>query len=462
MGENKTLAQMNEALKDNKSREFILKLFDEESFVETQKFVSKDGATTGIITGYGNIDGATVYAFMQDITAESGAVSKASAAKLKKLYSLAVKNGSPVVGIYNSRGGDVKEGTQLLAAYGDIIAESAKLSGVVPTVSIVDGLCTGAAAMLCCMSDFVIMTETSELFITPPFIAKEGKISGAGSACNAAKSGVSSITAKDGEAALEAAKKLIRILPQNNLEISGNDYYEENDTVISSDLKGLDMIVAVADKDSVIEIYDAFGGAALTALGSINWRTVGFVATNRTDSRLTADDSVKIARFVNMCDAFSIPVVTVIDTEGFEESSAAELGGSIRDNTKLAQIYNTATTVKINLVTGNAIGSAAIAFGILGESSDVSIAFENAVISPLTPKAAAVFLYGDRYTEGNAAELEAEYIKNEANAFKAASFGYIDRVIEPTELRAVLLSALDISSDKRVNTPSRKHINFVF
>lgn len=455
----KTLAEMELALADSKARQRLYSLFDDESFVETDKFVSTDGAVAGVVTGYGLVDGAPVYAFSQDITVKGGAMTKAVAAKISKLYDMAIKNGAPVVGIYDSKGGDISEGAAMLGAYADMANASAKLSGVVPQISLVAGLCAGTAAMTACMADFVVMTEASEFFMTAPFVAEDGNADGAGSAKNAAKSGTAAIVAKDDEAAINEVKKLIRILPSNNLELSGNDYYAENDAAVTADLKGADMVKAIADKESVIELYSDFGTSALTALGSVSWKTVGFVATDKTADKLTADDCAKIARFVSFCDAFSIPVVTVLDSEGFDGGVAKELAGSVRDAAKLAQVYASATTAKITLITDKAYGSAYCA---VAPASDIVIAYENSVISAVAPKAAVVFLNGDELNGSNEAQLIENYIESDANAFVLAGMGKIDRIIDADDTRSAILSSLDILAGKRVASPQRKHINFVY
>ena len=450
---------MEQALPDSKARERIEALFDADSFVETGKFVGSGGETAGVITGYGLVDGATVYAFSQDISVKCGAVNKAAALKLSKLYSMAVKNGCPVVGIYDSKGGDMTEGADMLNSYAYITKATAKLSGVVPQISYVAGLCAGTAAMIACMADFVIVNEKSEFFMTAPFVSADDSLEGAGTAANAAKAGVAAVTVKDDNAAAEEIKKLLHILPSNNLELSGNDYYAENDAAITSDLKADAMVKAVADKNSVIELYKEFGTAAYTALGSISWKTVGFVATDKADEKLSANDCAKIARFVSFCDAFSIPVITVLDSEGIGGTQAAELAGSVRDAAKLAQVYSSATTVKIALITDKAYGSAYCA---VAPSSDMVIAYENSVISAADPKAAVIFLRGDELDGTNESALIAEYKDNEASVFTLAASGSVDRVIDPEDTRTAILSALDTFEGKRVHTPQRKHINFVY
>lgn len=428
-------------------------MFDEDSFTELSPYTGGS-----VVTGYGQVDGCPVYAFIQDVSVKSGAVCKAAAQKIVKLYSLAVKNGAPVIAVYDSKGGDIAEGVELLTAYGDIANASASISGVAPQISIVSGVCGGISASLACMADFVIMTEKAELFLTAPFITAGA---GAGTAKNAALSGVSCMTVKDIAEAIKKAKALAAILPQNNLEVAGNDYFALPTDTADASLKGEAMVKTVADKDSLIELFPEFGKASYTALGSVNWKTVGFVATNKTEDKLTAADTAKIARFVGICDAFSIPVVTIVDSEGFAADSAAELAGSIRDAAKLTQVYASATTPKVSVITGNALGGAFTVF--CGMNADVTVALEQAVIAPTTPKAAAIFLYSDKLN--SKAEIEAaaeEYKASEASAVNAMEKGAVDRIISAEDIWSSVNSALEMLSGKRVQAPARKHINFVY
>lgn len=455
MATNKTLAELKQEAAAGEARNLLLSLFDEDSFTELSPFTG-----SSVITGCGQIDGGLVYAFAQDPKVKSGAICKAAAAKIVKLYKTAVKNGAPVIGFYDSKGGDVSEGVELLNAYGDIANASASLSGVAPQIAVISGVCGGTAAALACMSDFVIMTEKAEMFITAPFVSTDGTV-GAGSARNAAVSGASCLTVKDTGEAVEKVKKLISVLPQNNLEAAGNDYFAVTEEAADSGLKGEAMIKAIADKDSLIELFAEFGRASFVGLGSVNWKTVGFVATNKTEDRLTSDDAAKIARFVGICDSFSIPVVTIVDSEGFEASSVAELNGSIRNAAKLTQSYASATTPKISLITGNALGGTFTAF--CGASADFTAALEQAVIAPITPKAAAVFLYGDKCSSKEELERAAEdYANEEASALNALNKGVIDTVIAPEEIWGAVNNSLEALSGKRVIAPSRKHINFVY
>lgn len=435
----KSLAEMEQSVPDSDARKRLAAFFDEDCFTELDKFLSADGEVSTVAAASGSIDGLSVYAFAQDVSVKSGAVNKAAAMKIKRVYELAAKNGAPVVGFFDSKGADINEGMAVLAEYGDIMKASARISGVVPQIAVVTGVCAGCAAMIAAMADIVIAAEGSELFLTAPFNNADGKLEGAGSALNAAKAGVCHILAKNADEAVAKAKQLISVLPENNLGVGYCDA-SENDAVVTAAMKGSEVAAAVAQKGSVIEFGEKFGSAAYTALGAVDGVTVALVATDRAE-KLTSADCSKIARFVQFADVFSIPVVTVINTEGFEGSSAAELGGSVRDCAKLAQIYATATTVKINLISGKAFGAAFAAFN----SADMSFAWESAQIAPMSPEAGKVFMGGEQVTD----------------PFAAASLGMVDGVIDPADTRAVIAGALGMCSSKN-ESMARKRANYTF
>lgn len=432
---------MEQNVPDSGARKRLAALYDEDSFTELDKFLSADGAVSSVAAGYGTVGGATVYAYAQDVTVKGGAVDRSAALKIKKIYELAAKNGAPVVAFFDSKGGDISEGMEVLADYGDIIKASAAISGVVPQIAVITGVCAGAQAVIASMADVTIMTEKAELFLSAPFNTPDGKIEGAGKAANAAKSGVAQILAKDDDDAVAKARRLAAILPANNISLAGNDDFTENDAAVSASMKGADLVSALSDKNSVIELGAEFGTAAYTAFASVNWATVAFVATDKA-AKLTAADCAKIARFVQLADVFSIPVVTLVNTEGFEPSSGAELAGSVRDAAKLAQVYASATTTKINVITGKAFGAAYAAF----DSADVSFAWEDAAIAPMNPEAAKVFMGGEVDT----------------TPFRAAALGMVDSVIAADDTKQAVATAVELCSGKRVAAPARKHVNFVF
>lgn len=440
MAVTKSLAEMEQSVPDSDARKRLAAFYDEDSFTELDKFLSAEGEVSSVVAGCGTVDDLTVYAFAQDVSVKGGAVNKAAAKKIGRVYELAAKNGSPVVGFFDSKGADINEGMAVLAEYGDIMKASAKVSGVVPQIAVVTGVCAGCAAMIAAMADVVIAAEGSEIFLTAPFNNADGKLAGAGSAANAAKAGVCQILAKDADDAVAKAKRLVSVLPENNLGLGCNDSAPENDAAITASMKGADIAAAVAQKGSIIEFGEKFGKAAYTALGAVSGNTVAFVASDKAE-KLTSADCAKIARFVQFADVFSIPVVTFVNTDGFEGSSAAELGGSVRDCARLAQIYATATTVKVNVISGKAFGSAFAAFN----SADMSYAWENAQIAPMSPEAGKVFMGGELTTD----------------PFAAASLGMIDGVIDPADTREVISGAVAMCGSKN-ECFSRKRANYTF
>lgn len=438
-------------------------LFDDGSYTEINSFTKEKDGLAGVISAYGYVNGNPVYAFSQDKSVNGGAVGIAHAEKIAKLYSLAAKTGTPVVGIHDSNGAFVDGSADSLTAYSEMISASSVISGVVPQVAVIMGTCAGSAAILACSSDFVIMTEDSEFFVAPPFDTKKNGV-GTASAC--AKAGVAHAVCKTDEDAISKTKEILNLMPLNNLSSAPVFEFEDNNTVLASgDLKSI--VDAVADNGTAVEISADFGKAAYTALASVEGSSVGIIATNKADSRLTADDCDKLARFIRMCDAFALPIITIVDTEGFEADSEAELAGSVRDMTKLANCYAEATTVKISVITGKAIGPAFVALAGKNLNTDFTFAWENAVIAPLAPVTAVEFLWHDKLKGADDLtakrnELAQEFSNTIASAVSAAERNAVDEVIAPEDTRKVLVSALDILSGKRVTKLPKKHSNIPF
>ena len=427
----------------------LSKLFDDGVYTEIGSAVKCGDAPAGVITAYGYVDGSPVYAFAQDISVKSGAVSKQHAAKICKIYDLASRNGVPVVGVFDSNGAFVQDGAEALAAYSDMLMWANNLSGVVPQISVVAGTCAGSAALIACSADVVIVTEDAELYLA----------SGAGkNGAAAAENGTAAILAKDDSEAMESARKLLSMLPANN--ISAAPEFEFSAPAKAAEGKAADIAEALADEGSIVELSAKFGTAAYTAVATLSGSAVGIAATNKTADKLTSDDSAKLARFVRTCDAFSIPVVTVIDTEGFETED------NIRDLAKLASAYSEATTLKISVVTGKAYGSAMVALGTA--NADMTFAYPDAVIAPLAPVTAAEFLMHDKLkgaadVKAERNKLAAEYAENEASAFNAADKGCVDEIITSDEARNKIVSVLELMAGKRLTKRlPKKHSNMPF
>jgi len=432
-------------------------LFDEGSFTEMGSALKQKETLSGVVTAYGYVNGNPVYAYSQDKTVNGGAVGMAQADKIAKLYSLSAKTGTPIVGIHDSNGAYVD--INALTAYGKMINSSAIISGVVPQVALIMGTCAGSSAILACNSDFVVMTENSEFFVSP---VPEGDKTGAGSAKSAMKTGTASAVCHTEEDAINKVKDILNLMPVNNISHLPQFEYSEPTAAMGNNV--VSIASAIADADSIVELSDGFGNASYTALSTIGGATVALVGTDKTSDKLSADDCSKIARFVRMCDAFSIPIVTFLNSEGFDGTTSSQNAGAIRDMTKLANAYAEATTAKISIVTGNAYGVVFTAMAGKSADADFTFAWNDAVISPLAPLTAVEFLWHDKLkgcSDVNAerTKLAKEYCYTVASAITSAENGAIDEVISPEDTRRVLTSALDILSSKRVETLSKKHSN---
>lgn len=443
------------------ARKRLAALFDEGSFVELDAFVKAGEGEAGIVAGYGLVEGSVVYAFSQDITAENGAVSKAHAQKAQKVYALAAKTGCPVVCLYDSNGAKLSEGNEMLDAYSKMLMWSNNLSGVVPQIALVLGTCAGVSAMLAASADYVIMSRNAELFLTAPFITRANgdQTEGAGTAENAAKAGVASFVCEDEEEALAQARKLLAMLPQNNLaSLPLFDFAEPAEAFDPAGCPKL-IVKGIADEASTVEIDAEYGKGVYTFLGTMAGVTTAFLTTSR-NNPLDADSCTKAARFVKTCDAFNIPLVTLIDSEGFACTADVSL---VREAAKLSSAYAEATTAKISVIIGRAYGAAYVALGSKNANADVTIAWPQAQISALPVETAVEFLWEDRYqgTKDAAATRQAlreEYIDTVASPFEAAKGGYIESVVAPEETRSTLIGLLDMLAGKRESKLPKKHV----
>ena len=452
-------AERAAAFAETVARERLEMLFDADTFVEIGGFAQVDGKPCSVVCGYGAVMGGPVYAFAQDASIGGGAIGKATAAKIAKVYDMALKTGVPVIGIYDSKGLRVSEGAEALTSVSELLRQVSALSGVVPQISVVLGSCVGTNAMMAISADFVVMSEKADLYATPVTVETKA---GAGTAEAAAKAGVVHILAKDDAEAIEKAKSLVSMLPINNLaaapvaaytEVSGAEDNLRAACESIGEAKAEDIVAALVDQDSTIELFAQFGAGVYAALAGIEGFTVGVLATK--GGALTADDCAKMARLVSILDAFQIPVITLVNSAGMAEGDV--IATNARDMARLAHIYNEATTAKISVIIGKAYGAA---FVTLAAGMDYTIAWPSAVISVLNPTAAVAFMYSERITpEQTREQVEAAYIANEASPITAAKSGCIDDVIDPAVTRPALLAALDLLSAKRVHKNPKKHSN---
>lgn len=408
--------------------------FDDGSFCETEAFLKSGSVEAEAVTGYGTVDGVTVFAFAQNVDACGGAMSKAQAKKITKLYDLALKTGAPVIGFYNSVGGRLDQKYDLLSAYGDILSKSAQLSGVVPQISVVLGNCLGTSALIAASADYIIMEKNAQLSVDT--------VGENASAEDNLQNGIASFICEGCESCVDQVKELLGYFPANNLEPA--PAFETVPVYADPDK----LPKYFADENSLHCVGGGYGEPVCTAFGRVNGYPVGIIVTK--GGAISSDSAKKMTKHVRFCDAFSIPVITIVDAEKFE---------SISDASKLVSVYSEATTAKISLISGTAVGAVYIALAGSTSGADLVYALPDAVVSPVAPKAAA-FILDDSIADAPVSEQESramDYVKANLSAVKAAEDGYIDDIVEPESLRDKLTAALDMLSSKRVSTLPKKH-----
>jgi acetyl-CoA carboxylase carboxyltransferase component len=416
----------NSMLSDTKAGEILLRLFDGESR-------EIGGAASSVTCASGEVRGVTVFAFAQDRAVSGGIMTRAGADKIIKTMKLAAQCGSPVVGIFDSDGASLSEGAAAMAYYGDILAAAADISGVVPFFAISDGVVSASSALIAASADLFIATKKAEVYITP------GKNSDDSPE-------IAAIKVPDLEAALKTAADLIEIFPQNNLGRLPDFEFEA--PAFADD----DLTASVLDGGT--PTFELFGeyGSAKTVIGTIGGEIAGVVNIGK--EKLACRDCQKIARFINLLDAYSIPVITLADG-GFADDICA------RAIVTLSRAYAEATNVKITVVVGGLHG----AFGsvLLSGDADAVFALPNTAISPLSPETAVEFFMHDKLKgAANLAEkrkeLAAVYAKDEASPEAAAKAGVVEAITAPENLRGEIAFFLDILRTKRVHArPAKKH-----
>ena len=422
----------------------LQKLFDGGEYTPIDAFAKSEDGDVEVDAGFGLIGGNTAYAFAQNSEKNSGAITVAQCAKIKKIYELAEKTGCPVVGIYDSNGVKLTEGFEVLSAYGELVKASARLSGVVPQISVVAGACVGTSALIANMADVVIALNDADFYITAP---SEQTVA------QSSEDGVVDIAVADFDEAVSKVKAVLSVLPSNNLEIAGCFEALDSAAVLSSDMDFRELANTVADRDSVVELKKDYGCNVLTALASVGGEAVGIISFG--DKELCPCCSYKAEALIKLCDAFSIPIITIANGNGFKKGKEAMVLTAI---TKLTSTYASATCPKISLITSEAIGGAYIVLAGKGANADLTFAWDNAVVSPLETESAVAFLWGERLANGESREdLEKEYKETLGSAFTAAANGAVDDVFTPDLTRAKLFAALDMLSGKRETTLPRKH-----
>ncbi len=441
----------------------------------------------GVITGYGTIDGRQVCVFAQDFTVFGGSLGEVFGEKICKVMDLALKTGVPMIGINDSGGARIQEGVVSLGLYGEIFKRNAHASGVIPQISLVLGPCAGGAVYSPALTDFIVMVDqTSHMFITGPEVIKT--VTGeevafedlGGARTHNTKSGVAHYMASDEDDALEYVKNLLSFLPSNNmdevpfldveadLEISETDLML--DTIIpDSPNQPYDMhkvIETIVDDGEFLETQALFAPNIICGYGRVEGRPVGVVASQPMQfaGTLDIDASEKAARFVRTCDAFNVPVITLVDVPGFLPGTDQEWQGIIRRGAKLLYAYAEATVPLVTIITRKAYGGAYDVMGSKHLGADINLAWPSAQIAVMGAQGAVNVLYRKELADAKDPETERakllqEYDDKFANPYIAAERGYIDRVIVPSETRVMVIRALRSLRGKRQILPPKKHGN---
>jgi len=469
------------------ARERINILLDPNTFVELDQFVTHRCTNfgmekveipgEGVVTGYGLVDGRLVYVFAQDFTAQGGSLGEMHAAKIVKVQEMALKMGAPIVGLNDSGGARIHEAVDALAGYGKIFFNNTIASGVIPQISAIMGPSAGGAVYSPALTDFIYMVQnTSQMFITGPEVIKSvtgeevTKEDLGGAMTHNQTSGVAQFAATSDEDCLKQIRYLLSFLPSNNMEetpivATGDDPNRANpdlNTLLpdnsNSPYNMIDVIKSIADNGEFYEVAEYFAQNIITGFARFDGRSVGIIANQPRVMAgcLDVNASDKSSRFIRLCDAFNIPLLNLVDVPGFLPGVTQEYGGIIRHGAKMLYAYSEATVPKITVITRKAYGGSYLAMCSKDLGADQVLAWPTAEIAVMGPAGAANIIFkGDP----NAKERTDEYVKEFATPYKAAERGFVDRVIEPSETRASIISALYMLETKRESRPAKRHGN---
>src|SRR5919205_954339 len=473
------------------ARERLELLLDHGSFEEFDMFVQHRSTDfgmekqkipgDGVVTGWGTINGRTVFLFSKDFTVFGGSLSEAHAQKIVKVQDMALKMRAPIIGIFDAGGARIQEGVAALGGYGEVFRRNVMASGVIPQISVIMGPCAGGDVYSPAMTDFIFMVrDTSYMFVTGPDVVKTvtNEVVTAeelgGASVHTTKSSIADGAFENDVECLLQMRRLIDFLPLNNAEgvpewPSFDDPEREDfslDTLIPDnpnkpyDIK--ELILKVADEGDFFEIQPSFGKNIVTGFGRLAARSVGFVANQPMvlAGVLDSDASRKAARFVRFCDAFNIPIVTFVDVPGFLPGTAQEYGGLIKHGAKLLFAYSQATVPLVTVITRKAFGGAYDVMASKHVGGDLNYAWPTAQIAVMGAKGAVEIIF--RADAGDADKIAArtkEYEDRFLSPFAAAERGYIDDVILPRQTRPRIARALSMLRAKKIEQPWKKHDN---
>ncbi len=477
------------------ARERLNILLDKGSFEEFDAFVTHNSTDfglaeqrfvgDGVVTGAGKIDGRPVFVFAQDFTVLGGSLSETVSKKICKVMDLALKNGTPFIGINDSGGARIQEGVLSLCGYGEIFLRNTLVSGVIPQISVIMGPCAGGAVYSPAITDFIFMVNgTGQMYITGPDVIKTvtGEVVThedlGGAKSHASKSGVAHFVSEKEEDCLLQVRRLISFLPQSNVEdppmldCSDDPNRTSDDllTIVPDDpIKSYDMknvITRIVDNGDFMEVHKRFAQNIIVGFARMGGRSVGIVAQQPkvASGVIDINASVKGARFVRFCDCFNIPLVTFVDVPGFMPGTEQEYGGIIRHGAKFLFAYAEATVPKVSVILRKAYGGAYIVMSSKHLRGDINYAWPTAEIAVMGPDGAVNVVFKDAISkakDANEAKKQyiAEYKDKFANPYVAAARGYIDDVIDPRTTRSRLIQALTMLENKQDDLPYKKHGN---
>ena len=477
------------------ARERIDYFLDDGTFTEFDQFrthrshnfdmAEREVLGDGVVTGYGEVNGRTVFVFAHDFTVFGGSLGEVFAEKVTKVMDRAMETGAPVVGLNDSAGARIQEGIDSLAGYAEIFHRNQQASGVIPQISVVMGPCAGGAVYSPALTDFVMMVEdTSHMFITGPDVIETvtGEDVGfdelGGAKTHATESGVAQFTAADEKSALDDVGRLLSYLPQNNVEdpprVEPRDDPERRDEELADIVPGepqkpyhmVHVVERVVDEGSFFEVGGSFARNLVVGFARLDGHAIGVVANQPRVNAGTLDieSSMKGARFVRFCDAFNIPILTFVDVPGFMPGTDQEHRGIIRHGAKLLYAFSEATVPLLTVITRKAYGGAYDVMASKHIGADVNYAWPTAEIAVMGPRGAINVLYSDELDKAENPEqrrdqLIEEYRDQFANPYTAADRGYVDDVLEPADTRPRLVRDLAMLRSKSKTNPARKHGN---
>lgn len=419
-------------------------IFDEGTFAEVGAFIGGDSDEDfcPVVTGYGSIDGLLVFAFSQDYSRLHGAMGKAHAKKICKIIEMALEVNAPVIGVFDSAGAKIDEGSDALNACGEVISSLAFSKGMIPTIAVVAGPCGGAGAVAASLCDVIIVAEkTGSLYMVPSSMLEDKTL---GKPEKLAETGVSAITAKDDAAACLAARDLCKYFtPEMITTDDGNRAFDAS--VFENPKYDVHSVIgSLFDADSFTELFAKRAPQMTVGLASMNGRVCGVIANNPSfkDGKMCPGACEKAVKLIKLCRTIDVPVVTLVDGVGVGTTDKIEIGGVAGKLAELAMAYS-ASARKVTVITGEAYGTAYSVLGSKALGADFVLALDRAKISPMNPVSAVEFL-GEVYDESKVKEIAAKWADENASPLEAAKKGYVDDIIEASELRARVASALEM------------------